>query len=88
MKKAKWKVKNQTLCRPNRAAVIPPESPEGGLELEQATNDPLKPKDCKNRVLRGGSIGELWRMPSRGHWPSLSGCRFLNRAINRLGLIF
>ena len=25
--------KNQTLCRPNRAAVIPPESPEGDLGL-------------------------------------------------------
>ncbi len=74
--------------RPNRAAVIPPESPEGDFEIELATNDPLKPKDCKKQVLRGGSIGELWRMPSRSHWSSLSGYQFLNRATNRFRLIF
>jgi hypothetical protein len=62
--------------RPNRAAVIPPESPEGDFEIEQATNDPLKPKDCKKRVFRGGSIGEFWRIPSRSRWSSLSGYRF------------
>ena len=59
-------VKIKRYGRPNRAAVIPPNPPRG-LELEQATNDLLKPKDCKKQVLRGGrlvSFGESRRAAS------------------------
>ena len=47
--------------------LLSPWIPRGGLELEQATNDLLKPKDCKKQVLRGGrlvSFGECRRAAS------------------------
>ena len=45
--------KKQTLCRPNRAAVIPPQSPRGGRSGSARVQPHHKPQFFEKRLFRG-----------------------------------
>ena len=45
--------KKQTLCRPNRAAILPPQSPRGGRSGSARVQPHHKPQFFEKRLSRG-----------------------------------